>query len=468
MIVAAAVLAGHARRSRSRWAPPACRCGCSSPATGTSSTTGSTAGSRCAGSTTGPTRAGRVGAADDPARARPLLVALAPLLAFFPARRGRAAAALRRPGRCCWCAYGIGRDRARPRRAAAARLGAAGAGRRLAVAAAAEAARGARRRRRWCWRSGRCRCPSPPRSTRERPWWTTAPGTGSGRGKAVTFDWTHRYGPLDWPRDGTTLLNVKSTQPHYWKAETLDTLRRLPLGARRATSDAAARAPGRPEPPPRPTATGTTSSGTAVGRSSFRFTVRSLSTDLLVVGRAPPIGVERRRACRRPPADGTTPASPTPLEQGDSYTVATYVPDPDRGARCAARRGDTSSSLIAYTTIDLPQPGESALRPGRRRRVRGRPEVLVPALGRHGLRRPGGAAARARARRAYGAHVRAGARSVTAGAPTMYDAVKAHRALPRPQLQLQREAAAPRATRSTRSCSTTSSATASSSRARWR
>ena len=43
-----------------------------------------------------------------------------------------------------------------------------------------------------------------------------------GDGRAVTFDWTHSYGPLDWPRDGTTLLNIKSDRAHYWKVETLD------------------------------------------------------------------------------------------------------------------------------------------------------------------------------------------------------------------------------------------------------
>ena len=41
-------------------------------------------------------------------------------------------------------------------------------------------------------------------------------------GKDVTFDWNHSYGPLDWSREGTTLLQVRSSKPLYWKAETLD------------------------------------------------------------------------------------------------------------------------------------------------------------------------------------------------------------------------------------------------------
>ena len=56
----------------------------------------------------------------------------------------------------------------------------------------------------------------------ERPWWNYREWELFGDGRAVTFNWTHWYGPLDWPRDGTTLLNIKSDRPHYWKVETLD------------------------------------------------------------------------------------------------------------------------------------------------------------------------------------------------------------------------------------------------------
>ena len=38
----------------------------------------------------------------------------------------------------------------------------------------------------------------------------------------TSFDWSHNYGPIDWPRDGTTLMHVRSNERHYWKVETLD------------------------------------------------------------------------------------------------------------------------------------------------------------------------------------------------------------------------------------------------------
>ncbi len=56
----------------------------------------------------------------------------------------------------------------------------------------------------------------------DRPWWNYREWNLFGDGRAVTFDWTHSYGPLDWPRDGTTLLNIESDRPQYWKVETLD------------------------------------------------------------------------------------------------------------------------------------------------------------------------------------------------------------------------------------------------------
>ena len=38
---------------------------------------------------------------------------------------------------------------------------------------------------------------------------------------ADTFDWNHRYTPLDWPRDGREVLRVKAPISSYWKATSL-------------------------------------------------------------------------------------------------------------------------------------------------------------------------------------------------------------------------------------------------------
>ncbi len=38
---------------------------------------------------------------------------------------------------------------------------------------------------------------------------------------ATRFDWSHGYGPLDWPRDGREVLRVRARQGAYWKAAVL-------------------------------------------------------------------------------------------------------------------------------------------------------------------------------------------------------------------------------------------------------
>ena len=44
------------------------------------------------------------------------------------------------------------------------------------------------------------------------------------------FDWSHDYGPIDWPRDGTTLMYVKVERAQLLEARDARCLRRGPLG----------------------------------------------------------------------------------------------------------------------------------------------------------------------------------------------------------------------------------------------
>ena len=243
---ASACVAGEAARRR------ACRCGCSTRATGTSSPPGSARASprcrrdralprrrrvgadrhRCCGGDAArrgrrADRASGRGAAGARRFRRPVPLTLAVLYAMPAVQRSGAhpwaAGALfalllcrfvpRRPPRRCAGALPRRRGRARRRRA------------RLLVAPRA------RRRRAGASTAGdRLRRCSP--TSRDR------------------FDWNHGYGPLDWPRDGRELLRVKAQRAAYWKAEDLDALRRRAAGARsraRARStpiaEAAPRAP---------------------------------------------------------------------------------------------------------------------------------------------------------------------------------------------------------------------------------
>ena len=175
----------------------------------------------------------------------------------------------------------------------------------------------------------------------ERPWWNYGAWDWSSRtSKAITFDWTHRYGPLDWPRDGTTLLNVKSDRRHYWKAETLDTFDGL-RWVRGRSSDGDAAPPGSARPALAGRPAGTTSSGTRKWDEEIRFTVRSLSTELLVAAGTP--YVIQGAGLVSTASDGTTRIADRALKEGDSYTVKTYAPNPTpepdaRRARATSRR----------------------------------------------------------------------------------------------------------------------------------
>ena len=53
-------------------------------------------------------------------------------------------------------------------------------------------------------------------------WWDYESWDLFAEERTVTFDWNHSYGPLEWPQRGTTLLEVSSELPLYWKASVLD------------------------------------------------------------------------------------------------------------------------------------------------------------------------------------------------------------------------------------------------------
>ncbi|MBN1528450.1 MAG: transglutaminase domain-containing protein [Thermoleophilaceae bacterium] len=192
----------------------------------------------------------------------------------------------------------------------------------------------------------------------DEPWWNYREWQLFGGGRSVTFDWTHSYGPLDWPRDGTTLLNIKSSRPHYWKVETLDGFdgfRWLRTDASSPTQDL----PGLPESRVREGRTWDYFEYNPRWDEQFTVTVRSLSSQL-IVGAGITYRVEDAGVTSSS-QDGTTiRVSEDPLERGDSYTVHAYAPDPT----AAQMRGsplDGNLSLLQFTTLALPSEDESAL-----------------------------------------------------------------------------------------------------------
>jgi transglutaminase-like putative cysteine protease len=160
------------------------------------------------------------------------------------------------------------------------------------------------------------------------------------REKTIGFDWRHSYGPLHWPRKGTTLLLIKSKDPHYWKAETLDR-----FDGRGWTT-----APLRDATP---SFVNTAITNNKAWLEKVRVTLRGLRSDV-VIGPGSLV----------PPLNGL-PAGPIflgnevalfndQLTSGDSYTATGYAPDPT--VKQMRNAPPATDPLAYYTTLQLLDP----------------------------------------------------------------------------------------------------------------
>lgn len=258
----------------------------------------------------------------------------------------------------------------------------------------------------------------------ERAWWDYGAWSLFGKGEVITFNWTHEYGPLDWSRAGATVLNVKSDRPHYWKAEALDSFD----GLRWVRSVAADDNRYGPEV--------AFSGSVPEGRWDYneynpswderiRFTVRSLSSTM-VVGAGITMRVDGVGGAR-PSSDGTTRLRPgVTLEKGDTYFVRAYAPNPTKAQMEGVQEG-YPGGLIAYTSVKLPNPGETATSGPQRADARehaalGRDNVFVPLRGDPAS--GWGARAEAAIRRSPYERMYDLTQTLTADQPTAYAAVK--------------------------------------------
>ena len=257
------------------------------------------------------------------------------------------------------------------------------------------------------------------------PWWDYRAWNWFGGGTPITFSWNHEYGPLDWPRDGTTLLNIRSDRPHYWKAEVLDTFD----GLRWVRTDLTESLHDLSELPPH--------FGFEQGEwdlheynerwdEEIEVTVRSLTSEL-IVGAGTTYEVDGVRA--RYTADGTTTLIGDALDEGDEYTVNAYAPDPSRNLMRRSTEDGYPNDYVRYTRIYLPAPGESATEgvglqgdAARTEAFENREWVTVPLMN-EPLRDP--AFADEQLRDSAYAQVYDLALEWTAGEETPYDAVKA-------------------------------------------
>lgn len=170
------------------------------------------------------------------------------------------------------------------------------------------------------------------------------------------FDWSHDYGPIDWPRHGTTLMYVKATERNYWKLETLGAF----------VEDHWVRSGfGHGVIPLLPTPYNDT------WETDLKVTISDLDTDVIpLAGTALEIhGVDGGFL---PNEDGTIEAVAERPEEGDTYFVKAYVPEPTPHQMRAAPPG-VPYNLLDYTRLDHLAPAYDRVARLARRVARGEP-----------------------------------------------------------------------------------------------
>jgi hypothetical protein len=211
--------------------------------------------------------------------------------------------------------------------------------------------------------------------------------------KTIGFDWRHSYGPLHWPRKGTKLMLIKSKNPHYWKAETLDR-----FDGRGWTTH--------PLRDGSPSFVNSKLSNNPKWAETVHVTVRSLRSDVVV-------GPGSIVATQGLPSQAVYLGNEVALfsdqlKSGDSYSVTGYTPDPSTKQMRAAP--PPTGPLGTYTAIQIPGPGGFVST-----------QVEVPMLGAPYTGDPDAVARieRSRYRRTY-----ALAKTIAGNATTQYDIVR--------------------------------------------
>ena len=308
------------------------------------------ASSRSSGRTTGRTS----GSASRSCSARPPFLTIAPLLTFWPARGAAPRAARRRPRHAAAPLRHGGRRATTPARRRCAGSCCSswwppGCGCRVSGAARRSSPA------RWCSASACCRCRWRPRSTRDQPWWDYHAWNWFGGGKVITFDWNHSYGPLNWSRAGDDRPERQVGPAALLEGRDARRLRRLALDPHAELDD--------------------THYGTQVAYTEPRdrgpLGLQRVQPEL---GRAHPLHGEvavqpvrgrRRRgaptwtACRRASRRTTArrgSSAANRLEEGDTYSVRAYAPNPTR-----AQMQDAPEGYAAK----CPVHGDPAAAPGR-------------------------------------------------------------------------------------------------------
>ncbi len=181
-----------------------------------------------------------------------------------------------------------------------------------------------------------------------------------GSASDVSFEWDHTYGPLDWPREGATMLTVHSATPLYWKASVLDRFDGF-AWERAKTEDplAVLERQARYETP-----NGVLRRRHPEWLTSARFEVDGLESPF-VTGTGATVATRGLTTPSRS-ADGTVTNLGGPLIGGTDYAVTAYVPRPTPGELREAPPTYPARRFGGATLVGLPnsfQPGYAVAMP---------------------------------------------------------------------------------------------------------
>ncbi len=178
-----------------------------------------------------------------------------------------------------------------------------------------------------------------------------------------SFNWTQSYGPLDWPRTGTDVLEVKASPSvfpgEYWKAEDLNAFdgRGWINGDLGLGDDS----------------TTVTHRTTQEFTQNLTVTIRSMNTTQVIAAGSASKPNHLSGLVVLPGTSAGTWMTETSIGPGDSYSVQVYAPHPSTTQLAAVGANYPSTLQDAYLQVTMPQTRLPVDNSGQ--------QVLFPAFG---------------------------------------------------------------------------------------
>lgn len=160
-----------------------------------------------------------------------------------------------------------------------------------------------------------------------------------------SFNWSQSYGPLNWPRTGTAVLEVKASPSvfpgEYWKAEDLNAFDGrgwidgdVGLGDDTAT---------------------VTPKTISKYTQNLTFTIRAMSTTQVIAAGSAPLAPTHLSQQVLPGASLGTWQTVSPLGPGNSYDVQVYAPHPSPAKLVATGAKYPTTLQNAYLQLTVPE-----------------------------------------------------------------------------------------------------------------